>query len=66
MSTMSCSHPNQVKHTRSFGSNYKHSVTSSTAGDKYETLWHTEWYLKWGWFPTPREVVIYTNKKYDC
>lgn len=65
MAVFSCSHPNQAKHTVSFASSYKHAISSS-GGDKYETLWRTEWYLKWGWFPTPREVLVHTNKRLDC
>ena len=66
MSKMSCSHRAQGKHTISIGSSYSHSVALTTVGDRLETKWQTQWYLKWGWFPTPKEVTIYVNKKYDC
>lgn len=66
MARMSCSHRVQGKHTRSFGSNYSHRIDRGIGNDLLETLWHTEWYLRWGWFPTPREVVVYVNKRYDC
>lgn len=66
MATMSCSHPVQSKHTRTIGSNYSHRIDKGLANQLLETLWHKEWYLKWGWFPTPREVVVYVNKVYNC